>query len=277
MIYLNPRPREVDSGRYYQHAEYLPFSSTAAPRSLIEKLYAALRRVNLRWKKNLLARFHAAGDLLDVGCGTGEFLAVMRAAGWQVRGLERDAAAAEWGRGQLQLSIQTGSVLDVRSEAVQYAVITMWHVLEHVYHPHEALRHLARLLQEDGVLIIAVPNIASVDAKFYRRHWIALDVPRHVNHFSLSTLARCAAAHGLALHWARQLPLDAFFNTLMSERLLASCHKAPAWLLPFRLLRAGLIALVSLLAGSHSLFASAQKGATLVAVFKKAMPGQTAQ
>lgn len=269
MIYLNPRPREEDSGRYYQHEEYLPFASVATPRSLLDKLYALLRRVNLRWKKKLLARFHQADALLDVGCGTGEFLAFMREAGWQVRGLERDANAAEWGRAHLQLPIQTGSVGDLQSEPQRFSAITMWHVLEHVYDPHAALGLFAKLLREDGVLIIAVPNIASFDAKFYREHWIALDAPRHVNHFTLEALTQLAQANGLALrHW-QQLPLDAFFNTLMSERLQAASRHSPIWLMPLRLVRAGALALASLFAGSRLPFASAKRGATLVTVFKK--------
>jgi 2-polyprenyl-3-methyl-5-hydroxy-6-metoxy-1,4-benzoquinol methylase len=272
MIYLNPRPSEKDSGRYYRHAEYLPFSSAANARSLTEKLYAALRRVNLRWKKKLVTRFHQSGALLDVGCGTGEFLAYMREAGWRVSGIERDAVAAEWGRSRLQLPIQTGSVDDLHDERTRFDVITMWHVLEHVYDPRAALHLLAKLLHDDGVLILAVPNIAGLDAKLYREHWIALDAPRHVNHFSPATLARCAAAHELALHAWRQLPLDAFFNALMSERLQAACKRFPVWLMPFRLLRAGFLALASLLAGSRFLSASAQKGATIVAVFKKTKP-----
>lgn len=269
MIYLNPRPREEDSGRYYQHAEYLPFSSATSSPSLTQRLYAALRRINLQWKKNLLMRFHRRGALLDVGCGTGEFLAHMRGADWQVQGLERDVAAADYGRTQLQLPIQTGSVSNLQSESSLFHVITLWHVLEHVYDLHAALELLAQRLREDGVLIIAVPNIASVDAKFYREHWIALDSPRHVNHFSLHTLAHAAAAHQLdLLHW-QQLPLDAFFNTLMSERLQAARLHAPVWLLPFRLLRAGLVTCASLLAGSHSPFTSATRGATLVGIFRK--------
>ncbi|MEK7727332.1 MAG: class I SAM-dependent methyltransferase [candidate division KSB1 bacterium] len=275
MIFLNPRPPEAESGRYYQHEEYLPFASVGAPRSITERLYTLLRRVNLRWKKKLLARFHQTGALLDVGCGTGEFLACMRAAGWQVRGLEREAKAAAWGRKQLQLDIQTGSTDDLQNEPQKYNVITMWHVLEHVYDPRAALRLLAKLLREDGVLIVAVPNIASLDAKFYREHWIALDAPRHVNHFTLTTLNRAAAAQGLVLHWWQQLPLDAFFNALMSERLQTSCNKSPAWLMPFRLLRAGMIAAASLAAGIHSPFTSAKHGATIVAVFKKAKRTET--
>lgn len=270
MIYLNPRPFEADSGRYYQHAEYLPFASVASPRSLMEKLYAALRRVNLQWKKRLITRFRDRGTMLDAGCGTGELLAFMRARGWQVRGLERDAAAAEWGRTHLQLPIQTGSIDAIADTPETYDVITMWHVLEHVYDPAAALRTLARLLKKEGVLIVAVPNIAGVDAKFYQQHWIALDVPRHVNHFSLSSLARCAAQQGFTLRRWQQLPLDAFFNALLSERLQAAHLQSPAWLMPLRLLRAGALALASLLAGSRTPFTSAPAGATLVAVFEKA-------
>lgn len=272
MVYLSPRPAEADSGRYYQHAEYLPFASVAAPRSFIERLYAALRQANLRWKKNLIERFAAPGDLLDAGCGTGELLAFMREAGWRVRGLERDANAAEWGRKNLQLEIQSGSIDTLAHSLQQYDVITMWHVLEHIYDPNAALHLLFQCLKKGGVLIVAVPNLASCDAKFYHRHWIALDVPRHVNHYTLPTLAQCATQQGFTLRWWQQLPLDAFFNTLMSERLQAASFKSPAWLWPLRIARAGMITLASLLGGCRTPFTSGRAGATLVAVFEKSNP-----
>lgn len=272
MVYLDPRPAEAESGAYYQHAEYLPFASVAAPRSFIEKLYAVLRQANLRWKKNLIERFAARGDLLDVGCGTGELLAFMRTRGWRVRGLERDANAANWGRNNLQLEIQIGSVAALAHTPHEYDVITMWHVLEHIYDPGAALGLLSQRLKKDGVLIVAVPNLASLDARFYRAHWIALDAPRHVNHFTLSTLAQCAARQGFRLRWRQQLPLDAFFNAFMSERLRAEGSQAPAWLWPLRLLRAGVTACASLLGGCHTPFTSGQAGATLVAVFEKSNP-----
>ncbi len=269
MLILNPRPHEEDSGRYYQNENYLPFASANTPQTLLAAAYDFLRSYNLRWKRKLVSRFCKSGSLLDVGCGTGEFMDEMRRAGWNVHGLERDAAASAWARERLQLSVATGSVQALPSFASSFEVITLWHVLEHLYDPSGALELLHQRLREHGILVLAVPNAGGIDAKIYGKNWIAWDAPRHVNHFNLRTLAGGAAMAGFALRWWQQLPLDAFFNTLMSERLAAAAHHSNLFWWPLRLLRAGIATGLSLLAGSNSPFKKNYGGATIVAVFQK--------
>jgi 2-polyprenyl-3-methyl-5-hydroxy-6-metoxy-1,4-benzoquinol methylase len=269
MIYLNPRPTETASARFYQNESYLPFASANAPRTMLVRVYDLLRRYNLRWKRKLLSRFCATGSLLDAGCGTGEFMDEMRRVGWKVHGLERDAAASAWAREHLHLPVDTGSLQDLESMHFSFDAVTLWHVLEHLYDPRTALELLHRRLNEQGVLVVAVPNAAALDAKIYRQNWIALDAPRHVNHFTIETLAGCAQLAGFALRWRQQLPLDAFFNTLMSEKLVAEIKRAGEWEWPFRLLRAGVVACLSLLGGSPNPFSTHFRGATIVAVFQK--------
>jgi 2-polyprenyl-3-methyl-5-hydroxy-6-metoxy-1,4-benzoquinol methylase len=284
MVYLNPRPREADSGRFYEHAEYLPFTSLASNRSLLARLYDLLRQANLNWKRRVVIKFWqsvksdlppATCYLLDVGCGTGEFLATMKAAGLQVEGLERDERAAAWAREHHQIAVSAGSVEQLSESTRQYDVITLWHVLEHLYDPGRALEIIAQRLRENGMLLIAVPNIAGIDARIYKSNWVALDAPRHVNHFSLDTLARLGSKHGLTLRWWRQLPLDAFFNALMSEKLAAQRRRGQWFLWPLRLVRAPLVALASLIGGSHTPFSYAAFGASLVCFFEKSHVTQT--
>ncbi len=292
MIYLNPRPAEKESGQFYEHADYLPFASLAGNGSLTARLYGFLRRVNLRWKRRVITDFwqrtknkereanqhvqFAACHLLDVGCGTGEFLVEMKnagrseaLAGWQVEGLERNERAAAWASEQHKISISAGNVEQLAGSTQQYDLITMWHVLEHLYEPGQALDILAKRLRDDGWLLIAVPNVAGLDARVYKSNWVALDAPRHVNHFSLETLSRLASKHGLTLRWWRQLPLDAFFNALMSEKLAAQRRSKRWFLWPLRLLRAFGVAFLSFIGGSHTPFSYASYGASLVCFFEK--------
>ena len=283
MIYLNPRPREENSSQFYEHADYLPFTSLTASRSFAARIYEFLRRANLRWKRKVITEFlqrtdgqrptgngqMTIGNLLDIGCGTGEFLLEMKNAGWQVEGLERNERAANWAREHHRITISAGSVEQLAASTRQYDLITMWHVLEHLYHPGQALEILASRLRDHGWLLIAVPNIDGIDARVYKSNWVALDSPRHVNHFSLETLGRLANQHGLTLHWWRQLPLDAFFNTLMSEKLAAQRRRGKFYLWPLRLLRAFGVACASYLGGSHTPFSYAAYGASVVCFFEK--------
>lgn len=274
LIFLNPRPTEIASTEFYRHAGYLPFSSAVTAKNAYAHLYGWLRRYNLRWKRRAITAFHKrglpfSGRLLDVGCGTGEFLQEMQHAGWEVAGIERDLDAAQFAREHLHLKVMTGSVDDLAKAGDQFDVITLWHVLEHLYRPREVLQSLSKLLGSDGVVVIAVPNIAGVDAKFYGSYWVALDAPRHVQHFSLATLQNLAASVGLKLQKWHQLPLDAFFNALMSERLQASISETSRISWPLRLMRSLLVACASLLTGSRNVLFSGKRGATIVAYFVK--------
>ena len=269
LIFLNPRPTEIASSAFYDQAEYLPFSSAAGQQSLLSRVYAAARRYNLKWKRKLVLKIHRRGSLLDVGCGTGEFLHEMRQAGWDVRGIERDPSAAQFARERLQVRGITGGIEVLDQLHEKFEVITLWHVLEHLYQPKEALQKLKSMLSDEGVLIIAVPNVEGIDAKVYAEHWVALDTPRHVQHFTLRTLQEMAAKTGLKLLRSQQLPLDAFFNTLMSERRHASLAQSSPLLWPLRMARSFFATILSLAAGSRMASGGA-RGATIVACFVKA-------
>lgn len=272
LIFLNPRPTEVASSVYYENSGYLPFSSAARSKSVLAQIYLLLRTYNLAWKRKLIERLtrrdkSSTKRLLDIGCGTGEFLSEMRNAGWEVAGLERNFEAARYARDRLGLNVISGTVEELAAIAERFDVIILWHVLEHLYHPRETMQHVARLLQDNGIAFIAVPNIGGVDAKIYGKYWVALDAPRHVQHFTLLTLQSMAATAGLRLRLSRQLPLDAFFNALMSEKMHAAHSSSSLLVWALRLARMFFATCASLLAGSPLLFSAGRRGATIVGGF----------
>jgi len=217
------------------------------------------------WRKG---KAKGAGRLLDVGCGTGEFLEAVRRGGWQVEGVERDENASAWARESLGIPVETGSVDTLQTTSGLFDVITLWHVLEHLYDPGAAVRKIRDLLANDGYVLIALPNVGGLDSRVYGANWIALDTPRHVNHFSPTTLTRLLTEAGFVPLARRQLPFDAFFNTIMSEELAAKRGKSSVLVWPFRVIRASVVSLISLFGGSR-LF-SARYGATMVFLFEKA-------
>lgn len=174
--YLNPRPTLEEIGRYYP-AEYFAHRGSL------------LRRYE-RQTRYLPSK---PGRLLDVGTGRGDFLAVMRARGWEVEGVE------PWGAGDNphELQIRHSPFPDLAGgwEGERYDVISAWAVFEHLHDPLAAFRECARLLRPGGRLVVQVPNLRSLRGRFGRTE----DVPRHVYFFSPDPLAAYGRRVGLTL------------------------------------------------------------------------------
>ena len=209
-------PTEDAIGSYYQSEEYVSHSNTS--RGLVNGLYQRVRDVTLRQKLALVRELTGrdTGRVLDVGCGTGEFLHTLREAGWRTRGLEPDAGARAFAKTTYGLEVTEPD--DLFALEGPYDAVTLWHVLEHVHRLHAYLDRLRELIGEAGVLVIAVPNYTSPDARHYGEAWAAYDVPRHLYHFSPQAMTRLLARHGLRLAETRPMPFDAFYVSLLSER-----------------------------------------------------------
>ena len=172
------------------------------------RLIGALEGFVARWRRQRaqeIARRHAPGSVLDVGCGRGWTLHHLRELGWTVEGIELDDLAAQHARDGLHLPVSDGGfqVDDPRED--HFDAIIIWHVLEHLPDAPRALATLARLLKPGGVLSLAVPNLASWQARATGYAWFHLDLPRHVWHFQADDLCRRLESLGLSIVAARHL------------------------------------------------------------------------
>ena len=216
--FTNPRPNEAEIGRYYESDAYVSHNSGAA--GLINQAYKVARFFTMRRKVSLLNQLAPRrGKLLDYGCGTGHFLAAAQAASWKVAGLEPNARARE--EASHRLGQPMGQEGWAAFEPGSFDAITLWHVLEHVHTLNETLAQLTALLKPDGVMLIAVPNVESLDAQHYRELWAAYDVPRHLYHFAPKTMAQLLKKHKLTVRQTLPMPLDAYYVSMLSEK-----HKA---------------------------------------------------
>jgi SAM-dependent methyltransferase len=93
----------------------------------------------------------------------------------------------------------------------------MWHVLEHVPNINKTISNINRILQKDGIAIIAVPNHKSWDTKYYQEFWAAWDVPIHLWHFSKETIEKIFQKHDLKLIKTKPMIFDSFYVSLLSE------------------------------------------------------------
>jgi len=142
------------------------------------------------------------GRLLDIGCGDGYFLRLMRDLGWTVQGLEPDPKAAAFARASGLDIIQ--SPLERASLASHaFDVITMSHVIEHVQDPVAVLEVVRRALTLAGTLFISTPNAKSWGHAQFGQSWYHLDPPRHLHLFTIRNLTACVARAGLSVVQAR--------------------------------------------------------------------------
>jgi SAM-dependent methyltransferase len=131
---------------------------------------------------------HGPARLLDFGCGGGDFLARMHAVGWIVTGLDSSEAAVQNVRERHKLPAHVGTLPCPLFADATFEAITMRQALEHTHEPLDVLRAAHRLLAPGGRLIVAVPNFDSLAAAWFGANWFGLDVPRHLTHFTPSTL-----------------------------------------------------------------------------------------
>jgi 2-polyprenyl-3-methyl-5-hydroxy-6-metoxy-1,4-benzoquinol methylase len=227
LLWLSPRPMPSDMGQFYSN--YLTHQ--------VKKDHAHARRVNDKFKLALWARALGRPDLapdgpwsliartfgldpfirelgtmgtmqlggikpgrlLDVGCGNGSFLSLMRSAGWKVAGLEPDPKAARLASERLGVPIPSDTLREAAYPAASFDAVTMQHVIEHVYDPVGEIAECRRILKPGGLLVIVTPNVASEGHRRFKADWRGLEPPRHVHLFTRKTLAACAQMAGIGI------------------------------------------------------------------------------
>jgi SAM-dependent methyltransferase len=207
----SPRPSEYVSLRYYASDAYI--SHSASSKGLFNRIYLTIRALSVRWKYSLIKPFLRDAGVLDYGCGTGSFLEELRRRDIYGVGVEPSEAA----RSKVVSGVITYSNL-AEMPASQFDVITLWHVLEHVYDLRTTLRGLIAHMTNPGAMLIAVPNHLSPDAAHYKDQWAAYDVPRHLWHFTPSSMAMFLQQEGLRIQKVVPMKLDAYYVSLLSER-----------------------------------------------------------
>lgn len=218
-VFTNPRPGADELGGFYQSEEYISHHDQGS--NFMDRVYRAVRHYMLHRKVSVIRsniRKHPTGiKLLDYGCATGEFLLRAKSKGIATMGFEPDGAAREKARRKgVTVVEKTEDLLDNDSLG-RFDVITLWHVLEHIPDLDAVKLLFQKLLNPDGLLVVAVPEYKSFDARFYKEDWAAWDLPRHLNHFEKDTLLQLFGDTFL-LEKVYPLVFDSFYVSLLSEK-----------------------------------------------------------
>lgn len=218
--YTNPRPSAKEIGRYYESEEYVSHSNSK--KGLINTVYHWVRNYSINKKISLLNNQSQKGNLLDIGCGTGEFLSAAVNNGWNGIGIEPNEKAREQAINNHKLSvIQEDGIAALQKN--HFHAISMWHVLEHVHLLNERIEEIYNLLRTGGKAIIAVPNCTSYDAGKYGNTWAAYDVPRHLYHFTPESIKQLFSKHNMKHVASFPMKFDSFYVSMLTEK---NVHKA---------------------------------------------------
>jgi 2-polyprenyl-3-methyl-5-hydroxy-6-metoxy-1,4-benzoquinol methylase len=211
MLVTTPVPKNLAS--YYKSENYI--SHTDSKKSLLDKVYQRVKNTTLKRKLKLIASFKTSSkNILDVGAGTGDFLKVCENNYWNVFGVEPNLDARN-------IAAKKGITLQENLSEVkkiQFDVITLWHVLEHVEDLSAYISTLNKLLSKDGKLLIAVPNFKSEDANYYKEFWAAFDAPRHLWHFSQTSISKLFSSENMIVEKTIPMKFDAYYVSLLSEK-----------------------------------------------------------
>ena len=204
-LFLHPMPDSREIERFYP-ADYW---WNARRSGGLKKLESVYRKLALRDHVAFITK--AAGnrsvDVLDVGCGSGTLLGLLKHRGFRVTGLDFSAEAAAIAKAENGVDVAVGSLEEAHFPAESFDVVTLFHVMEHVTNPRLVLAQVSRVLKPNGVAILQVPNIESWQFKIFGARWYGLDIPRHVIDYSRNSMLKLLADSGFVVNRIRHFNL----------------------------------------------------------------------
>lgn len=204
LMRTNPRPSPATIGLFYPD-DYGPYKSTALDatrrvrpqRSLIRGLLSRTFRKIFEFNTTTLPDC-SPGRMLEIGCASGSFLDEMTVRGWEVRGIEFSAKAAEVAR-SMGYNVHTGPLETAPTPNEAFDLVVGWMVLEHLHQPIEGLKKLREWVRPGAHLVLSVPNAGSLEFSIFKSSWYALHLPNHLFHFTPASIDKVLTAGGWKL------------------------------------------------------------------------------
>jgi SAM-dependent methyltransferase len=159
-------------------------------------------------KRRRIEKYSSTGKILDLGCGRGLFMNVMREGGWEVEGSELNKETASYAEQVYDLKVYPGKITDHSLAPENFDAINVCGVLEHLKEPDEVLTECHKLLKDNGLLVVLVPDIRSFEFKFGKENWFHLDLPFHLFHFSEKGLVQLLQKKGFKIKRIKRFHLE---------------------------------------------------------------------
>ena len=200
---INPFPSDKKIASLYSTGNYRTDGGTRFIFFIEYLIYLARLLERMRIEK-----YAQIGKVLDVGCGRGLFLDIMRRGGWHVAGSELNKETASYAENVYGLKVYTGNIAEHVLAPESFQVINIRGVLEHLKEPDAMLSEAHRLLKKGGLLVILVPDIRSLEFKLGRENWLHLDLPYHLFQFTEEGLIRLLKKKGFKLRRIKRFHLE---------------------------------------------------------------------
>ena len=253
-VYLDPRPNQQSIGRayidYYTHRGTPPHTPEFS-RGMWKKIadnyvrahyhhrtpFGWIHRCLLQLNARLLRQIDSAyrylppsygttRKLLDVGCGSGDFLYLANLCGWRSTGIDNDAEAVLQAQDHNLHAMHT--TLEALPPNPKYDMITMSHVIEHLHDPEQSIQKAHSILNPGGRIFIETPNANSFGLWRYKHAWRGLEPPRHLVIFHVLALKRLLEKHGFIIRhcvWKPEVSKNLFKESqaILLGRPLPQC------------------------------------------------------
>lgn len=169
-----------------------------------------------RWRDRnaALVAHKQSGVLLDLGCSSGAFLRSLSGKSWDLYGIEMSGESAKKAQRTSGAQVFVGDILDAQFSPGSFDVITCFDVFEHLYEPRRVIAKVAEWLKPGGIFYILVPNVDSAEARVFGSYWHGLELPRHLFHYSPTSLRFLAESAGL-----REVSLETHRNPAIGTSL----------------------------------------------------------
>ena len=176
---LHPFPSEEELTKLYSCGNYRTKTGKRFGSTIEFLIYLGRLR-----KRGRINQFVKAGKVLDIGCGRGLFLDVMRRGGWDPIGTELNEKTAFYAIKTYGLKVLHGDIIQHKLPSQSLDAININQVLEHLKNPDQVIEESYRLLRKGGMLIISVPDLGSPQFAIGKKNWFLLDLPFHLFHFT---------------------------------------------------------------------------------------------
>ena len=193
-IYLTPRPTSLNIHKYYTE-NYLPHKKN--------KSFNFFQKITFYWKRKMISKHISKNStILDVGSGNCSFGNYMKMHGFSVDSYDK----------------YNSSALSKLPKNKIYDIVTCWHSIEHFHDINNIFDSLMKITNNKTRFFIALPNFDSIDSRLFNSNWIALDVPRHLFHFTSKTLSKYLKKYNISIVNKHRMFQDTFFNIYLSLR-----------------------------------------------------------